>query len=169
MLKVEGLPEFEVTIADNRIPGIFAVIDRIYHYFQSIDGMLHLFSTKYDNERGAVVSIEGRSHERFDTANDNTLATDSSLREQLHRQSRCDFIIDANLFEKPIVVQGETAGDGTTKKVGMSLSCFCHTAVGASAVGRIRGHIVGEITRTNRRWRRKLANCITVGDKTKKV
>jgi 23S rRNA A1618 N6-methylase RlmF len=132
-----------------------AVLERMKMYFDTLSGL----------ETTCRFGREGNTSDYYFTAIEKSPSTEWTRNEALPDDiSGCLSDMSSAQRLALLPLQGHfaicvklTLGSGPSNRtVQLSVKAFCHSSYGKKVIERLRNHMPGEITRTNRRWRRIL-------------
>lgn len=164
-----GLQSFHVSIdvgdntTDNTMIACDEVVSRLTSYFENLrDVSLKCSQEMKHREDDTASEVESSDtinkldrcvtvvEERFHNCNPSCLPQLDNEQDNINLPYEGHFIIDA--FVVPD--KKEEGDDDSTISIQVILEMYSHTKYGTSILNKIRGSLQGEITRTNRRWRR---------------
>uniref|UniRef100_A0A7S4J603 Uncharacterized protein n=2 Tax=Odontella aurita TaxID=265563 RepID=A0A7S4J603_9STRA len=161
-LKIKG-SKFEVKFSDKHAlanGAVDCVVARMRSYCQSLKGMDVSLSAIDGPCESATVTIVG-SKKAFHCGKEDIsrfVEPDEKCIADPNPKNSIEFLIDAIVEEKMKIDQHPTqSGSQADVVVEVSLTCFSHSTAGTVFIGKIRNQMIGEVNRTNRKWRRILA------------
>ena len=174
-----GLQSFDITIdvdddtADNTTIACDEVISRLTSYFDNLRDVSLKCSQEMrpreeddrtttasevessDNTRNKLERCLTVVEERFHNCNSLCLPQLDHEQDNINLPYEGHFIIDAFVVpDKKEEEEEEEEEEESTISIQVILEMYSHTKHGTSILNKIRGPLQGEITRTNRRWRR---------------
>jgi 23S rRNA A1618 N6-methylase RlmF len=150
---LSGLQSFNVLV--EAVDATFAteeVVSRLVVYFESIRGigLKCTDQARRSNSTSKLKRCVTVVEERFHSCSPSSPLLLNHDRDNINLPYEGHFVMDGFVH----AMDGDYATESDVIKVQVSLEMYSHTRHGRALLDKIRGQMVGEIGRTNRRWRR---------------